>query len=127
MKNQNILAQHTKLLISTGALAATLGGWVFFANQSPPENTSISEAAPAAPEIQIPQWLLEKPIIPTLQPVTEAAPAAAPPSSAAPAAAPPNLREVNESVAPAPPVQQDQITTTRRQRPARITSTQSTR
>lgn len=122
MKNRNPFAQRAKLLLSTAALAGTLGGWAFFAQQAPAANTNTTEAAPAA---QIPQWLLEKPLIPTLQPITQLAPAAAPPSSSAPAAAPPNLRQVNESIAPAAP--QNQVTTTRRARPAPITSTRSSR
>ena len=124
MKQPNRFAQRAKLLISTAALAGTLGGWAFFAQQTPAANTTTTEAAPAA---QIPQWLLEKPLIPTLQPITQLAPAAAPPASSAPAAAPPNLRQVTQSIAPAAPAAQNQVTTTRRPRPAPITSTRSSR
>lgn len=112
------IAQRAKLLISTAALAGTLAGWAILAQQSQAEVSSTQEAVP---EAQIPQWLLEKPVIPTLQPLTQATA-----SSDSPAAAPPNLRNVTESMLPTPSTSQNQVTTTRR-RPMPITSTRSSR
>lgn len=96
--------QTLKLVISVGAIAATLGGWATLAwHQSTETPAASTEAAPTT-TINAPEWLLTPPVIPTVQPLARSSNQ---PETASSAAAPSALRQVSAPVmaqAPAPVV-----------------------
>jgi len=62
-------AQPLKFVISVTAVAATLGGWALLASRhSPAGAAQTAEAVPNAVSAA-PAWLLEPPVIPTVQPL----------------------------------------------------------